>query len=164
MKKTLYTIILLSIGFSSYSQQTNGFGPAEGQTIALGSEVTVDIFKSIDKAWAERDYETLKSYIAEDAYMRFDDGTQVKGPKGFIKKIEKQYKEIEKTYGWGWETISAFSVKAVGAKDSSVRNQLGEWINAQFRGKDGSITMEWYQIHEGKIIYWYQANGKPVAK
>ena len=77
----------------------------------------------------------LKSYIAEDAYMRFDDGTQVKGPKGFIKKIEKQYKEIEKTYGWGWETISAFSVKAVGAKDSSVRNQLGEWINAQFRGK-----------------------------
>jgi len=24
--------------------------------------------------------------------------------------------------------------------------------------------MEWYQIHEGKIIYWYQANGKPVLK
>ena len=60
----------------------------------FGFKVTVDIFKSIDKAWAERDYETLKSYIAEDAYMRFDDGTQVKGPKGFIKKIKKQYKEF----------------------------------------------------------------------
>jgi hypothetical protein len=66
--------------------------------------------------------------------------------------------------GWGWETISAFSIKGVGAKDSSVRNQIGEWVNAQFSGKDGSITMEWYQIHEGKIIYWYQANGKPVIQ
>ena len=41
---------------------------------------------------------------------------------------------------------------------------MGEWVNAQFRGKDGSITMEWYHIHEGKIIYWYQANGKPITK
>ncbi len=38
-------------------------------------------------------------YVAEDASMRFDDGTQVVGPKAFVKKIEKQYKEIEKTYG-----------------------------------------------------------------
>ena len=164
MKHLFSSIILIFIFSFGYSQQSNGFGPAEGQSIALGSEVTVDIFKRIDKAWAERDYETLKSYIAKDASMRFDDGTLVKGPKEFVKKIEKQYKEIEKTYGWGWETISAFSVKAVGAKDSSVRNQIGEWVNAQFRGKDGSITMEWYQIHEGKIIYWYQANGKPVIQ
>ena len=49
-----------------------------------------------DKAWAERDYETLKSYVDEKATMRFDDGTQVIGPKAFVKKIEKQYKEIEK--------------------------------------------------------------------
>ena len=43
--------------------------------------------------WAERDYETIKSYVAEDASMRFDDGTQVVGPKAFVKKIEKQYKD-----------------------------------------------------------------------
>lgn len=164
MKQLLSSIILMFFITSGYSQQSNGFGPAEGQSIALGSQVTVDIFKRIDKAWAERDYETLMSYIAEEATMRFDDGTLATGPKEFVKKIEKQYKEIEKTYGWGWETISAFSVKGIGAKDSTARNEIGEWVNAQFRGKDGSITMEWYQIHEGKIIYWYQANGKPVLQ
>ena len=164
MKKTLQFLFLSLISVTAFAQSSNGFGPAEGQSIALGSQVTVDIFMRFDKAWAERDYETLKSYVDEKATMRFDDGTQVIGPKAFVKKIEKQYKEIEKTFGWGWETISAFSVKAIGAKNPSTRNQIGEWVNAQFRGKDGAITMEWYHIHEGKIIYWYQANGKAVIK
>ena len=164
MKRFLATIILLSLTISAHSQQSNGFGPEEGQSIALGSKVTVDIFNRFDKAWSERDYETIKSYVAEEALMRFNNGTIVEGPKAFVKEIEKQYKEIEKTYGWGWETLSAFSIKGIGAKDPSVRNQIGEWVNAQFRGKDGSITMEWYQIHEGKIIYWYQANGKPMIE
>jgi hypothetical protein len=164
MKRFLATIILLSLTISAHSQQSNGFGPEEGQSIALGSQVTVDIFNRFDKAWSERDYETIKSYVAEEALMRFNNGTIVEGPKAFVKEIEKQYKEIEKTYGWGWETLSAFSIKGIGAKDPSVRNQIGEWVNAQFRGKDGSITMEWYQIHEGKIIYWYQANGKPMIE
>lgn len=164
MKRFLATIILLSLTISAHSQQSNGFGPEEGQSIALGSQVTVDIFNRFDKAWSERDYETIKSYVAEEALMRFNNGTIVEGPKAFVKEIEKQYKEIKKTYGWGWETLSAFSIKGIGAKDPSVRNQIGEWVNAQFRGKDGSITMEWYQIHEGKIIYWYQANGKPMIE
>jgi hypothetical protein len=82
-----------------------------------------------------------------------------------VKKIEKAIQRNRKKLTAGeWETISAFSIKGVGAKDPSVRNQIGEWVNAQFRGKDGSITMEWYHIHEGKIIYWYQANGKPVTE
>ena len=164
MKKLLFPIVFLQITFFCYGQNSNGFGPAVGQTIAMGSEVTVGIFKRIDQAWAERDYETLKTYIADEAFLRFDDGTQVTGPKAFVKKIEKQYKEIQKTYGWGWETISAFSVKAIKAEDPTVRNQKGEWINAQFRNKDGSITMEWYQIYEGKVIFWYQAKGMPIIK
>jgi hypothetical protein len=161
MKRFLATIILLSLTISAHSQQSNGFGPEEGQSIALGSQVTVDIFNRFDKAWSERDYETIKSYVAEEALMRFNNGTIVEGPKAFVKEIEKQYKEIEKTYGWGWETLSAFSIKGIGAKDPSVRNQIGEWVNAQFRGKDGSITMEWYQIHEGKIIYCIKQTASP---
>ena len=86
MKKLLASLILLSLTITSYSQQSNGFGPSEGQSIALGSQVTVDIFSRFDKAWAERDYETLKSYIAEAAVMRFDAGTQAIGPKAFVKK------------------------------------------------------------------------------
>ena len=92
--------------------------------------------------------------------MRFDDGTQVVGPKAFVKKIEKQYKEIEKTYGWGWETISAFSIKGVGAKDPSVRNQIGEWVNAQFTGSDGSLVIEWYQIEGNQLISWVQTKAE----
>ena len=60
MKKMNYLqLYCYQLGVSSYSQQTNGFGPAEGQTIALGSEVTVDIFQSIDKAWAETGFINL---------------------------------------------------------------------------------------------------------
>ena len=91
MKKTLQFLFLSLISVTAFAQSSNGFGPAEGQSIALGSQVTVDIFMRFDKAWAERDYETLKSYVDEKATMRFDDGTQVIGPKAFVKKIEKQY-------------------------------------------------------------------------
>jgi hypothetical protein len=56
------------------------------KSIALGSQVTVDIFNRVDKAWAERDYETIKSYVAEDASMRFDDGNTSCGTQGFCEK------------------------------------------------------------------------------
>jgi len=69
--KNLFTFLMLSVfTISGYSQQSNGFGPGEGQTIALGSQKTVDIFMKFDKAWAERDYETIKSYIIADAKMK----------------------------------------------------------------------------------------------
>ena len=48
MKKYLATVILLLLTFTVHSQQSNGFGPAEGQSIALGSQVTVDIFNRVD--------------------------------------------------------------------------------------------------------------------
>jgi hypothetical protein len=47
MKKYLATVILLLLTFTVHSQQSNGFGPAEGQSIALGSQVTVDIFNRV---------------------------------------------------------------------------------------------------------------------
>ena len=69
MKKTLQFLFLSLISVTAFAQSSNGFGPAEGQSIALGSQVTVDIFMRFDKAWAERDYETLKSYVDEKATM-----------------------------------------------------------------------------------------------
>ena len=161
--KNLFTFLMLSVfTISGYSQQSNGFGPGEGQTIALGSQKTVDIFMKFDKAWAERDYETIKSYIIADAKMKFADGTTVIGPDEFVKQMQKEYEKAISSSGsgWGWDTISAVSLKVIGGKDPSIKNQRGEWVNAQFIGNDKSITMEWYQIYEGKIVYWYQANGK----
>ncbi|MEC7415366.1 MAG: hypothetical protein VYD48_03160, partial [Bacteroidota bacterium] len=42
---------------------TNGFFASSDHQVMMGSDATVEIFKKIDKAWADRDYETLKSYI-----------------------------------------------------------------------------------------------------
>ena len=39
---------------------SNGFIEGTGQSVTLGSEATVDVFKAIDKAWLERDYTALK--------------------------------------------------------------------------------------------------------
>ena len=63
MKKT---ILLLSFAIlfncdEKVVEQTNGFGPYEGQSVYLGDQSSVEIFKALDKAWASRDYSTMKS-------------------------------------------------------------------------------------------------------
>ena len=111
------------------------------------------------------DYETMKSMIMDGGTFNFEDGTSVTTGGAFVAKIEEDYQNaIANNEDWGWKTDYAFAAYPDGAKDTEVANQKGQWVNAQFRGKDGSITMEWYHIHEGKIIYWYQANGKPVTE
>ena len=59
----------------------------------MGSNATVEIFKIIDKAWADRDYETLKGLIADEATLRFEDGTFATNGDEFIEKIESDYQE-----------------------------------------------------------------------
>ena len=54
---------------------SNGFIDGTGQSVNIGSESTVDVFKKIDAAWAARDYETMKAHIADDGNYRFYDGT-----------------------------------------------------------------------------------------
>ena len=38
-----------------WEKERNGFGPFEDQSIYIGSQETVDVFKAIDAAWAARD-------------------------------------------------------------------------------------------------------------
>jgi hypothetical protein len=66
MKKLLLlSLITLFISCANQDQEcetpSNGFIEGTGQSVTLGSEATVDVFKAIDKAWAERDYESLKT-------------------------------------------------------------------------------------------------------
>ena len=56
----------------------------------MGSQETVEIFMKIDEACTNRDFKTLKSFVADDAKMRFDDGTKVVVPIDFIEKIKKR--------------------------------------------------------------------------
>jgi|TARA_B110000459_G_C16330755_1_gene367821 hypothetical protein len=60
----------------------------------MGSQETVEIFMKIDEACTNRDFKTLKSFVADDAKMRFDDGTKVVGPVDFIEKIKKDKKPL----------------------------------------------------------------------
>ena len=58
----------------SHEVQTNGFTTNEGQTIMMGSQSSVDVFKEMDKAWGARDYDLLKTFIADDSDLRFENG------------------------------------------------------------------------------------------
>ena len=161
MKKT---ILLLSFAIlfncdEKVVEQTNGFGPYEGQSVYLGDQSSVEVFKALDKAWASRDYSTMKSMIEDGGMFIFEDGYTVSTGQEFVDKIESEYIEsLEKGQEWGWKTNYAFSVYPKGSKDPKSTNQDGQWVNAQFSGNDGTY-IEWYQIVDGKLKMWYQTKG-----
>jgi len=71
---------------------SNGF-VFPGQSVNMGSESTVDVFKKIDAAWLVRDYETMKAHIADDGNYRFYDGTVATNGEEFVAKVEQSYQE-----------------------------------------------------------------------
>tara|TARA_B100001996_G_scaffold337297_1_gene289085 strand:- start:1790 stop:2302 length:513 start_codon:yes stop_codon:yes gene_type:complete len=165
---SLVTLICLFMSCNDNTHKcevpTNGFGPYEGQTIYMGSESTIDVFKQIDVAWTNRDYETLKSLISDGGNFTFEDGTNVSTGDEFTSKIEKEYQEsLEKGQEWGWKIDYAFAVHPKGSDDPNATNQKGEWVNAQFSGQDG-IYIEWYQIVNGKLVRWNQAKAQLPKK
>ena len=92
-----YIFIFCILLFSSCNQEcevvSNGFAPQEGQTVMMGSQASVDVVIAMDKAWAARDYETLKSFIADGALMQFEDGQVANNGDEFISIIDKQYQD-----------------------------------------------------------------------
>ena len=163
MKKILFVLSIL-ITFSCGQEKTNnpptnGFGPYDGQSVFLGDESTVDVFKTIDAAWAKRDYDTLKTLIADGGLYIFEDGYTATTAQEFVDKIEKGYLEaVEKGEEWSWKIDYAFSVHPKGSGDPKALNQEGQWVNAQFTSGD-AIYIEWYQIVDRKLKMWYQSKG-----
>ena len=79
---------------------SNGF-VAPGQSVNIGSESTVDVFKKIDAAWLARDYETMKAHIADEGNYRFYDGTVVTNGEDFVAKVEQWYQiEGDQLISW----------------------------------------------------------------
>ena len=75
MKKIIYLIAGLFI-FSACQttpceceKSTSGFITGSDQSVMLGSDESIEIFKTIDAAWQSRDYETLKGLIADEATL-----------------------------------------------------------------------------------------------
>ena len=74
--------------------KSNGFVEGTGQAIMLGSDASVEVVKTIDNAWRSRDYETLKSLVADDAKLFHDDGRVSTGGGEFVAAIESDYNEM----------------------------------------------------------------------
>ena len=163
MKKLLLlSFITLFISCANQDQEcetpSNGFIEGTGQSVTLGSEATVDVFKAIDKAWAERDYESLKTLISDEGNYTHDDNSVSTNAEEFIAHIEAGYQDsLEKDEEWGWVTNFAFSVKPTKSEDGDYANENGEWVCARFTGANGDVYEEWYQIVDGKLAMWSSA-------
>ena len=167
MKKLSFLIVLLLISCNQTNQpcdneiKSNGFIADTDQGVMLASDNAVDLFKSLDKAWFDRDYEKIKTLVAENATLRFASGEKGEGPEDLINLIEKEYQEnINNGAEWGWTTDYAFSVKNT-PTDNPKTGDIGEWVLAEFTSEKFN-TIEWYQFNEGKLINWYQFNS-PIS-
>ena len=163
MRKLLLAVpVLLTMGCAQKEKApkaSNGFGPYEGQTVYLGDNETVEVFKAIDAAWADRDYTTMKTMIQDGGIFVFEDGYKASTAQEFVDKVEAEYQEsLKKEEEWGWKTDYAFAAYPMGSDDPKATNQEGQWVNAQFTGNDGTY-IEWYQIVDGKLKMWYQTKG-----
>tara|TARA_B100001057_G_scaffold248965_2_gene249210 strand:+ start:42783 stop:43295 length:513 start_codon:yes stop_codon:yes gene_type:complete len=163
MKNIIYILSILFITSCASSSQecetkANGFiDGVEGQ-VTMGEQSSVEVFNQIDKAWAELDYETLKTFVAEGAEMRFSDGRSAVGPDEFIEIIKAWVSEVEDEDGneYTWNTDYAFSL--------AVTSVEGDWVNAQFTSThtnpesklEAEVFYEFYHIVDGKIQEWSQ--------
>lgn len=158
MKKLVivFSILLVSCaetGTGLVDANSSGYIFGE-QKVMIGSDKTVEVFKKIDKAWLERDYDAIRNLVAEDARLIFANGDIGEGPEDLIQLIENEYQQsIENNESWAWDSY-AFSVK-VTPTDDQIANETGEWVLAEFWTEESNI-IEWYQIHEEKLISWNQ--------
>ena len=152
---SFFTLFIVSCSTSDQNciDNANGFIDGNDGQVKMGSQTAVDIFNEIDKAWADLDYEALKSYVAEDAEMRFYDGRVAVGPEEFVEMIKIWVTEIEEEKGneYKWNTDYAFSL--------AVTTIEGDWVNAQFTSThtnpdselESEVFYEFYHIVDGKI-------------
>ena len=163
MKKLLLlSLITLFISCANQNQEcetpSNGFIEGTGQSVTLGSEASINVFKAIDKAWTDRDYETLKTLISNEGNFTHDDNTVSTNAEEFIAHIEAGYQtSLESGEEWGWVTNFAFSVKPTKSEDGDYANENGEWVCARFTGSNGDVYEEWYQIVDGQLAMWSSA-------
>ena len=80
---------------------SNGFIDGIDGEVKMGSASALDVFNAMDKAWAELDYEKIKTFVADDAVMNFADGGQVTGPDEFVEYIKNWVIQVEEEDGNG---------------------------------------------------------------
>ena len=163
MKKIIYILSILFFTSCTSSNQecetiANGFIDGFDGQVTIGQQSAVEIFNQIDKAWAELDYETIKTFVADEAEMKFADGRVASGPQEFVDLIKTWVSEVENQDGneYTWNTDYAFSL--------AVTSVEGDWVNAQFTSThtnpeselEAEVFYEFYHIVDGKIQEWSQ--------
>ena len=163
MKNIILFISIVLISSCTSSNQecetvANGFIDGVDGQVTMGSQSSVEIFNQIDKAWAELDYDKLKTFVAEGAEMKFADGGLAVGPDAFIEYIKNWVTEVEEEKGneYKWNTDYAFSL--------AVTSVEGDWVNAQFTSThtnpeselEAEVFYEFYHIVDGKVQEWNQ--------
>jgi len=160
-----YVLIFISLFVFSCSDMnhvceipSNGFINGVEAQVMMGTESAVEVFKEMDKAWATRDYDLLKTFVADDAIMKFADGEVATGPDQFIDQIKNEVIEIEEEKGneFKWTTDYAFAL--------AVTEGEGDWVNAQFTSShtnpdselSAEVFYEFYHIINGKVHEWNQ--------
>jgi len=137
---------------------SNGFIDGMDGEVKMGSASALDVFNEMDKAWAELDYDKIKTYVAEDAVMNFADGGKVTGPDEFVEYIKNWVVQVEEEDGneYTWNTDYAFSL--------AVTTGEGDYVNAQFTSThtnpdsklEAEVYYEYYHIVDGKVQGWNQ--------
>ena len=90
--------------------QSNGFIDGVDGEVKMGNVSAIEVFNEMDKAWAELDYEKIKTFVEEDAVMSFADGGKVTGPDEFVEYIKNWVIQVEEEdgneYTWNTDSVS----------------------------------------------------------
>jgi hypothetical protein len=162
----IYSLTLVScVSPPPCETPVNGFLTGTSKQVKMGNTDAVNVFKQLDIAWANLDYEKMKTFIAEDAYLSFDDGFLATTPQEFIDKIKTEVAQTQaEGNNYEWTTNYAFALAQTDDGDDQTTGDIGDWVNAQFTSKttnpdseiDSEVIYEYYHIVEGKVTQWNQ--------
>ncbi len=148
------TILILVLGGCESAQKSNGFvRNNEEYSWHISGQSSVDLVMELDKVWAERDYNKMRTFFSDTASFSFAEGEQFNSFDGFISQVKKQAEA-----GNSWTTDYAFAVDLAPGEG-------GDWVNAAFRvefpesdqKKKEEVFYEWYYVKNGKIHTWSQS-------
>jgi hypothetical protein len=107
----------------------------------------------------------MKTFIADAAYLSFDDGFVATTPQEFIDKIKTEVARTEAAgNNYEWTTNYAFALALTDDGDPETTSDTGDWVNAQFTSKttnpdseiDSEVIYEYYHIVDEKVTQWNQ--------
>jgi len=126
----------------------------------LGTEAAVDVVKELDKHWAAKEYDAMRSFFTDTTEFYLEDGQVLESTDEFIEMISE---DDEEDVSWTFDY--AFSVDLDPTRG-------GEHVQAGFTVKvpkeDGTTVENYYHesyyVVDGKIVSYRQYSIEPDDK